>query len=147
MGARECPDAKFDPEKGNEIRVTTQGPKATIFLNGVEVAAFKGQPPKGGHSIGLYVEGGAVEFDDLKVMRAASGAGERAGARPRIGSLPRSVASRSLTPISPPAAGSPRHAPRNAALDGEQASSRQNASSFRSLVDERQPLPAPSRRR
>jgi hypothetical protein len=62
---------KKDYNQENEIRVTTRGNTATISINRLEVASIKGQPPKGGGTLGLYAESGpreqtVVEFSRLK---------------------------------------------------------------------------------
>lgn len=58
----------------NDLRVTTKGPNAAIFVNGQQVAAFKGQPPQGGGFIGVRAESGSGspavgEFSDLKLTK------------------------------------------------------------------------------
>lgn len=42
----------------NELRIVTSGDQATAYINGQEVATFKGFPPEGGGAVGLF--GGAA---------------------------------------------------------------------------------------
>ena len=72
MKAKMVPaEAKFDPNGMTELRVVTEGRKATFFVNGVNVGTVSGMPPKDGGYIGMYNEasaaGGAIEYDDLVV--------------------------------------------------------------------------------
>ena len=58
----------------NELRVTTLGGDATLFVNGSEFKKLVGSPPDKGQQIGLLVaspdQGSATfAFDDLKVTR------------------------------------------------------------------------------
>jgi hypothetical protein len=59
----------------NELRVVTRGTAATVYVNGTELATFRGRPPKGGGLIGLQGDSGADskntwEFTHLKVLTA-----------------------------------------------------------------------------
>jgi hypothetical protein len=56
----------------NTFRVVTNGTRATIFVNDVEVTSFLGQPPAGGALIGMSAnssggEAVAVDFADLRI--------------------------------------------------------------------------------
>lgn len=56
----------------NELRVVTKEHTATLYINGVEVASFKGQHPEGGQSVGMMAqnwskEPSRYEFAHLKV--------------------------------------------------------------------------------
>jgi hypothetical protein len=58
----------------NELRVTTAGGEATVFVNGTEFRKFTGSPPDDGQQIGLFVgspDAGAASFafDDLKTTK------------------------------------------------------------------------------
>jgi len=57
----------------NEIRIVTKEHMATLFVNGTEVATFKGQHPEGGGLVGFMSESWSkeptrFEFAQLKVM-------------------------------------------------------------------------------
>ena len=57
----------------NELRVVTKEHTATIYVNGVELASFRGQHPEGGQTVGLIAESWSkdttrYEFAHLKVM-------------------------------------------------------------------------------
>lgn len=57
----------------NELRVVTKDRLATLYVNGVQVASFKGQPPEGGQALGLLGDSASTEptrfeFDNLKVL-------------------------------------------------------------------------------
>jgi hypothetical protein len=66
-------EAKFDPNGMTELRVATEGRKATFFVNGVNVGTVSGMPPKEGSYFGTYNEssksGATLEYDDLVVKR------------------------------------------------------------------------------
>jgi hypothetical protein len=57
----------------NELRVVTSGNVATIFVNGTQVASFKGYPPEGGGKIGVHAESGTDPamwtFSELSVRK------------------------------------------------------------------------------
>jgi hypothetical protein len=58
----------------NQVKVVTEGNRATIFINGEKVNSFTGLPPKGGTLIGFRVASGpdgsnAVAFSDLRVIQ------------------------------------------------------------------------------
>jgi hypothetical protein len=58
----------------NQIKVVTQGTKATIFVNGKELISLTGQPPKGGTLIGFKVgsgpdESNSVAFSNYKLSQ------------------------------------------------------------------------------
>ena len=40
----------------NEVRVITKGKTATAYINGTQVASFKGFPADGGTQVGLHAE-------------------------------------------------------------------------------------------
>lgn len=66
---------KTKPGDQNVFEVELHGNKATLFLNGTKITDFRGQPPKGGSSVGLYSESekdqaNAWEFTDLRVATA-----------------------------------------------------------------------------
>lgn len=42
----------------NEVRVVTKGNTVTFYVNGEQVASFKGFPPEGGSMVGLIAESG-----------------------------------------------------------------------------------------
>lgn len=61
----------------NQLRVVTKGSQATVYINGIEVVTFNGQPPQGGGFIG--VKGSSAEksqitweFSELKVTKPSS---------------------------------------------------------------------------
>jgi hypothetical protein len=67
-----------DPDAWNELRVVTRGRYATVYVNGQEVAKFKGRPPAGGSLVGLFVETGEAAGDEgrfsaLKIVTPAPG--------------------------------------------------------------------------
>jgi len=57
----------------NELRVVTKGKMATFYINGQQIATFKGFPPDGGSEFGVYAESGEVvyvwQFSDLMVLK------------------------------------------------------------------------------
>ena len=58
----------------NELRVTTTGGDATLFVNGAEFSRFSGSPPENGQQIGLFAgspDAGVASFafDDLKATK------------------------------------------------------------------------------
>lgn len=58
----------------NELRVVTKGNMATIYINGIEAASFKGFPPEGGGMVGLHAESGSAApyiwaFSDFSVRK------------------------------------------------------------------------------
>lgn len=57
----------------NELRVVTNGHTAALYVNGVQLTTFKGQPPAGGGMIGFNADNfskqpARFEFARLKVM-------------------------------------------------------------------------------
>ncbi|MBN8998244.1 MAG: hypothetical protein J0H54_02350 [Rhizobiales bacterium] len=59
----------------NTIEVEIHGNKGTLFVNGTKITDFRGQPPKGGSSFGLYSESekdqaNIWEFSNLRVATA-----------------------------------------------------------------------------
>ena len=59
--------------QANELRIVTKGHTATLYVNGVQLANFKGQPPEGGGAVGLMADSYStrptrIEFAKLKVM-------------------------------------------------------------------------------
>jgi hypothetical protein len=57
----------------NQVKVVTKGNKATVFINGKEVASFSGQPPEGGTLIGFKVSSGpkgsnSVGFSNFQLV-------------------------------------------------------------------------------
>lgn len=77
-----------DPEAWNDLRVVTTGGRATIFINGKELATVKGRPPAGGSMVGLYAEsaedGALSEFAALKVLRGPEPAENDLAADPNV---------------------------------------------------------------
>lgn len=62
-------------EEANHLRVVGQGNVATVFVNGQQVAKFRGQPPEGGSLIGIYgaastTSGATYDFTGFKVTTA-----------------------------------------------------------------------------
>jgi hypothetical protein len=58
----------------NELRVVTKGHVATLYINGSQVATFKGQHPEGGGLVGFMAESWSKEktrweFAQLKVVK------------------------------------------------------------------------------
>lgn len=47
----------------NELRVMTSGDRATMYVNGKEVIAFKGFPPEGGGKVGLFGDSTAEPYE------------------------------------------------------------------------------------
>ena len=66
-------EAKFDPKGMTELRIVTQGKKATLYINGVSVGTISGQPPADGSYLGTYSEsaasGSVLEYDDFVVKQ------------------------------------------------------------------------------
>lgn len=66
-------EAKFDPNGMTELRVVTEGRKATFYVNGVNVGTVSGMPPKEGSYFGTYNEssksGATIEYDDLMIKK------------------------------------------------------------------------------
>jgi hypothetical protein len=66
-------DANFDPTGMTELKVVTEGRRATFFVNGVNVGTVSGMPPKDGSYFGFYNEsaksGGSSEYDDVLVKQ------------------------------------------------------------------------------
>jgi hypothetical protein len=65
-------DAVKKGHEVNQLRVVTRGDKATLYINGKELATIKGQPPQGGSFIGMRADSppqsqDVWEFSDLKV--------------------------------------------------------------------------------
>jgi hypothetical protein len=60
----------------NELRVVTHGDRATVFINGQELATLRGRMPQGGSLVGLFAESfdvaGEGRFMDLKVAEPGS---------------------------------------------------------------------------
>ncbi|MFO0917882.1 MAG: hypothetical protein U0872_06145 [Planctomycetaceae bacterium] len=72
-------EAKFDPAGANEMRVVTNGKKATVYLNGVSVGTITNtMPVKGDWQFGVYAECGktqaTAEFSSLRIRKPASAA-------------------------------------------------------------------------
>jgi 3-keto-disaccharide hydrolase len=53
---------KKEPGASNVVRVVTTGPAATMFINGNQVATFKGQPPEGGGFVGVCGSSGKSAY-------------------------------------------------------------------------------------
>lgn len=58
--------------QANDLRVVTNGRTAALYVNGVQVTTFKGQPPAGGGAIGLMADSYSAkparfEFAGLRV--------------------------------------------------------------------------------
>jgi hypothetical protein len=66
-------EANFDPAGMTELKVVTEGRRATFFVNGVNVGTVSGMPPKDGGYFGFYNEsaksGGSSEYDDVLVKQ------------------------------------------------------------------------------
>jgi hypothetical protein len=59
----------------NQLRVVAKGNVATVYVNGTEVAKFRGQPPEGGGLIGVFgysppASGASYEFRNFVVTSA-----------------------------------------------------------------------------
>lgn len=68
----------------NQVRVVVVGNQATLFVNGAQAAAFKGQPPQGGGLIGVYAASpkdstGIYDFDNFKVTDVVADGGQNSG--------------------------------------------------------------------
>lgn len=76
LSLRASEEAKIDPQAWTELRVITQGRKARLYVNGVEVGSITGQPPQGGSQIGLRGQAGkkpcTIEFSSLTVRKPAT---------------------------------------------------------------------------
>lgn len=63
---------KTEPGAWNELRVVTSGNRATVFINGKEMARIKGKCPEIGGRFGFYAEAGkqdlVAEYSNLKVV-------------------------------------------------------------------------------
>jgi len=62
-------------ETPNRLRVVVRGNVATAFVNGQQVAQFRGQPPADGGLIGVYgaaseTAAASYDFDDLRITSA-----------------------------------------------------------------------------
>jgi hypothetical protein len=71
---------KVDPDEWNELRVVTHGKRATLYINGQEVAKIKGHPAEAGNMVGVFCWTGAntgveARFSDLKVKPAPTSTG------------------------------------------------------------------------
>jgi hypothetical protein len=64
---------KQGPGALNEVKVTTNDRVATLFINGVKVTEFRGQPPKEDSAIGVYAASNNNERNEWKVINAAVG--------------------------------------------------------------------------
>lgn len=64
---------KTAPGDWNELRVVTQGPVATTYVNGKPFMTLRGRPPKNGGMIGMFSFTGSkplqTQFSSLKVVR------------------------------------------------------------------------------
>jgi hypothetical protein len=65
---------KAAPGEWNELRVVTQGARATAYINGQKFASFRGHPPKDGGMLGFLTWPGkqpltTAEYSALKVVR------------------------------------------------------------------------------
>jgi hypothetical protein len=56
------PEANFDPNGVTTLRVVTEGRKALLYVNGVQVGTVSGMPPKEGTYLGVYVGAGTAPF-------------------------------------------------------------------------------------
>ncbi len=70
--------AKVQPGAATELRVVTNGKKATCYVNGVSVGSITTQPIKGDWQFGMFAQSGkdqAIgEFSSLKVLKPGSAA-------------------------------------------------------------------------
>ena len=55
------PEAKYQPDGPNELRLVTTGKRANLYVNGVAVGVITGVPMKGEWQFGLYAEGGQAQ--------------------------------------------------------------------------------------
>lgn len=60
--------------QANELRVVTKGNQATVYVNGSQLASFKGKPPEGGSQLGFHAESGDTEvyswaFSDFSLRK------------------------------------------------------------------------------
>lgn len=74
LRAREMPpEAKNDAKGWTELRIVTEGKRATAYVNGVKLATIPGQPPKGAWKIGVFGQSGDAasqsQFSDLVVRK------------------------------------------------------------------------------
>ncbi len=53
---RESEAINVEPDATNELRVVTVGNRATVYINGQQVATLRGKAPEGGSMIGMFVE-------------------------------------------------------------------------------------------
>lgn len=53
---RDTDAIKREPGDWNDLRVVTSGRRATIYINGKQLASFRGQPPADGSLVGFYIE-------------------------------------------------------------------------------------------
>jgi Domain of Unknown Function (DUF1080) len=65
----------------NDLRVTTEGNKARLYINGKLFKEVKGSPPKEGQQIGLLAcspndESAAIGFDNIVVLEKKKGEGQ-----------------------------------------------------------------------
>jgi hypothetical protein len=76
MAVKQVPaDARLDLAAGVELRVVTDGRKATFYVNGVAIGLIMGQPPKGESLVGFYGQSGesagTTLFDKLMIRQPA----------------------------------------------------------------------------
>jgi hypothetical protein len=68
---KESPAVNTGMGSENLIRVTTDGDKVTVYVNGDEVHKFRAQKPANDAKIGLWVQGAkglnVAEFDEIKI--------------------------------------------------------------------------------
>jgi hypothetical protein len=57
----------------NEVKVTTNDRVATLFVNGVKITDFRGQPPKEDSAAGVYAASNNNERNEWRVINAAVG--------------------------------------------------------------------------
>lgn len=68
-------ECKFDPEAWTKLRLVTAGSKATVYVNGVNIATVSGQPPEDGFVFGLWAQSAEnpsrSEFSNLIIRKPA----------------------------------------------------------------------------
>ena len=78
---------KTGPGAVNEIQVTTKDNAGTLWINGVKVQDFRGQPPRDGSMIGVYAASNKGERNEWRVLAFAA-ADPDAPAQARAASAP-----------------------------------------------------------
>lgn len=73
-------ECHFDPAAWTKLRLVTDGSKATVYVNGVNIATVSGQPPEDGSMFGLWAQSAEnpsrSEFANLIIRQPAESEAE-----------------------------------------------------------------------